>query len=137
MSLVHQLHAFHTNALYLVVIAYSAVGSILARLRQTFIMVRFTVDTNEASRTGTPVPIDYTLCVLKVQYKSTCLPVSQTSSSSNCLRRISCGHLCATQQRNLNHLTAKNGASTNLKAEKWFLWPEGGQVICELRGAVE
>lgn len=86
MSWVHQLHAFHTNALYLVVIAYSAVGSILVRLRQTFIMVCFTVDTKEASGTGTPVPIDYALCVLKVQYKSTCLPVSQTSSSSNRLR---------------------------------------------------
>ena len=47
----------------LVVIAYSAVGSILARHGQTFIMVGFTVDTKEASRTGTSVPIDYVLHV--------------------------------------------------------------------------
>ena len=96
MSLVHQLHAFHTNALYLVVIAYSAVGSILARLRQTFIMVRFTVDTKEASGTGIPVPIDYALCVLKVQYKSTCVTnfIKFKPSQNNI---ISCGHLCASQ----------------------------------------
>ena len=42
---------------------YSAVGSILARLRQTFVTISFTIYTKEASRTGTSVPIDYVLHV--------------------------------------------------------------------------
>ena len=43
--------------------AYSAVGSILARLGQTFVTISFTVDTKEANRTGTSVPINYVLHV--------------------------------------------------------------------------
>ena len=49
----------------MVVIAYSAVGFILARLGQTFIVVRFTVDTKEPSGTGTSVLVAY---VLHVKY---------------------------------------------------------------------
>ena len=44
-------------------ITYSAVGSILTRLRQTFVTISFTIYTIEASRTGTSVPIDYVLHV--------------------------------------------------------------------------
>ena len=41
--------------------AYGAVGSILAWTRQAFVVVHFTVETKEAKRTGTPVPIHYIL----------------------------------------------------------------------------
>ena len=67
--LLHQLYDFHTNAGRKYELnkslsgAYSAVGSILARPGQTLIMVSFTVDTKEANRTGTPVPIGYVLHV--------------------------------------------------------------------------
>lgn len=50
------------------VIAYSAVGFILARLGQTFIVVRFTVDTKEASSTGTSVFVAYVLHVKSLIY---------------------------------------------------------------------
>ena len=42
-------------------VAYGAVGSILAWPRQALVVVHFTVETIEAKRTGTPVPIDYIL----------------------------------------------------------------------------
>ena len=43
--------------------AYGAVGSILAWPGRAFVVIHFTVDTKEAERTGTPVPIDYVLCI--------------------------------------------------------------------------
>ena len=50
------------------VIAYSAVGFILARLGQTFIVVCFTVDTKEASGTGTSVFVAYVLHIKSLIY---------------------------------------------------------------------